>query len=241
MPVERTWTVEARGVGQPDYTREISSGQERAGIALDYNQQFRVFGSEWITAEVEYPLVTGYTIAAGAKRHMRDSDTGGLLPVSILAGRTLTIISIAYAVTEDIRIQGYIDAAFWYGVAVNLGVLGGGQESYENKIRELSSTWYDPTAALAHSWDVIVYNIGGGDLYGGAALLCVEEIVGTKPFSTTKDCFCSHCNHKQTEPITAVRITCKGCGKEYMVTHFSSLKRLPLVTNFASLKNLGGK
>lgn len=232
------------GIGHPDGERKISSGQERAGIALEYNQRFRVFASEWISFEVEYPLQAPpviYTIPAGGKRHMRDSDTLALLPVTIEAGHALTIISIAYAVTEDIRIQGYIDAAFWYGVAVNLGVLGGGQQSYENKIRELSSTWYDPTAALPHSWDVIVYNIGGGDLYGGAALLCVEEIVGTKPFETTKEVFCPRCDHKQTEPITATRITCKGCKKEFMVTNFSSLRRLPQATSFASLKKLGGK
>ena len=220
------FVVEQRGVGKPDYTREIFAGKERAGIALKYNQQFRVFASEWITAEVEYPFVTGYTIPAGGKRHMRDSDTLALLPVTILAGRTLTIISIAYAVTQDIRVQGYIDAAFPWGVAVNLGVLGGGQQSYENKIRELSSTWYDPDAALPHSWDVIVYNEGGADLYGGAALLCIEEAVGTPPWSTTKECVCPHCNHKQTEPVSATRITCQGCGKEYMVTNFASLRQL---------------
>ncbi|GAH24486.1 unnamed protein product, partial [marine sediment metagenome] len=170
--------------------------------------------------------VTGYTIPAGGKRHMRDSDTLALLPATILKGRTLTIISIAYAVTQDIRVQGYIDAELPWGVAVNLGVLGGGLQSYENKIRELSTTWYDPDAALPHSWDVIVYNEGGGDLYGGAALLCIEEIVGTVPFSTTKDCVCPHCSHKQTEPVSATRITCQGCGKEYMVTNFASLTQL---------------
>ena len=220
------FVVEQRGVGKPDYTREIFAGKERAGIALKYNQQFRVFASEWITAEVEYPLVAGYTIPAGGKRHMRDSDTLALLPVTILAGRTLTIISIAYAVTQDIRVQGYIDAAFPWGVAVNLGVLGGGQQSYENKIRELSSTWYDPDAAFPHSWDVIVYNEGGADLYGGAALLCIEEAVGTPPWSTTKECVCPHCNHKQTEPISATKITSQGCGREYMVTNFASLRQL---------------
>lgn len=225
MRVE-TFTVTQRGVGKPDYTREIFAGKERAGIALKYNQQFRVFASEWITTEVEYPLVTGYTIPAGGKRHMRDSDTLALLPVTILAGHTLSIISIAYAVTQDIRVQGYIDAAFPFGVAVNLGVLGGGLQSYENKIRELSSTWYDPDALLPHAWDIIVYNEGGGDLYGGAALLCIEEIVGTEPFPTTKEVFCPYCNHKQTEPITATRITCQGCGKKYMVTNFASLRQL---------------
>ena len=224
--VERAWTVESLGIGQPDYTREISSGRERSGIELDFNQQFRVFASEWITTEVEYPFVTGYTIAAGAKRHMRDSDTGGLMPITILAGRTLSIISIAYAVTQDIRVQGYIDAEYPYGVALNLGVLGGGQQSYENKIREVSTTWYDPTAALPHSFDVIVYNEGGGDLYGGAALLCIEEAIGTPPWPTTKEVFCPYCNYKQIEPITATRITCKKCGKDYMVTNFASLRRL---------------
>jgi hypothetical protein len=225
MKVE-LFSTPVKGIGIPDFTKEIFAGRERAGIALKENQQFRVFASEWITAEVEYPFVTGYTIPAGGKRHMRDSDTFALLPVTILAGRTLTIISMAYAVTQDIRVQGYIDAAFPWGVAVNLGVLGGGQASYENKIRELSSTWYDPEAALPHSWDVIVYNEGGGDLYGGAALLCVEELVGTKPFPVTKNCVCPHCEHKQTEPITATRITCQGCGKEYMVTNFASLRKL---------------
>ncbi len=222
-------TIAQQGVGKPDYTREIFAGKERAGIALAYNQQFRVFASEWISFEAEYPLFAPpviYTIPAGGKRHMRDSDTLALLPVTIEAGHALTIISMAYAVTQDIRVQGYIDGASPLGVAVNLGVLGGGQSSYENKIRELSSTWYDPTAALPHSWDVIIYNEGGGDLYGGAALLCVEELVGTKPFPTTKDCVCPHCSHKQTEPVSATRITCKGCGKEYMVTNFASLRKL---------------
>ena len=220
------FNVEQRGIGKPDYTREVSSGKERAGIALKYNQQFRAFASEWITAEVEYPFVAGYTIAAGGKRHMRDSDTGALLPVTIPKGHTLTIISVAYSVTQDIRVQGYIDAALPWGVAVSLGVLGGGLSSYENKIRELSTTWYDPTAALPHTLDVIAYNQGGAAMYGGAAILCVEEIVGSAPFSTTKDCVCPHCDHKQTEPITATRITCQGCGKEYMVTNFASLRQL---------------
>ncbi len=225
MKVE-LFSTPVKGIGIPDYTKEIFAGRERAGIALKENQQFRVFASEWITAEVEYPFVTGYTIPAGGKRHMRDSDTLALLPVTILAGRTLTIISMAYTVTQDIRVQGYIDAAFPWGVAVNLGVLGGGLQSYENKIRELSSTWYDPLAALPHSWDVIVYNEGGGDLYGGAALLCIEEAVGTPAWPTTKNCVCPYCSHKQTEPISATRITCQGCGKEYMVTNFSSLRQL---------------
>ncbi|GAH78484.1 unnamed protein product, partial [marine sediment metagenome] len=30
--IEKTWTVEAKGVGFPDYTREVSLGRERPGL-----------------------------------------------------------------------------------------------------------------------------------------------------------------------------------------------------------------
>jgi len=37
------FVVETRGVGKPDYTREVSSGQVRPGILLKYNQQLVEF------------------------------------------------------------------------------------------------------------------------------------------------------------------------------------------------------
>lgn len=231
MRIVDRFTVPVKGIGKPDYSREVFAAKERAGIALKFNQRFRVFASEWISFEAEHPFFAPpiiYTIPAGEKRHMRDSDTLELLPVTIEAGHALTVISIAYSVNQDIRVQGYIDADEipFRGVAVSLGALGGGQMAYENKIRELSTTWYDPEAALPHIMDVIIYNVGGGDLYGGAALLCIEEIVGTPAWPTKKECVCPHCNHKQTEPVSATIITCKGCGKQYMVTNFASLRQL---------------
>lgn len=217
--------VEQRGVGKPDYTREIFAGKERAGIALKYNQQFRVFAADWITGDPDYPLVIPETLAPGAKRSLRDSDTMQLMPITIPKGRTLTFIAVGYAVNQDILIYSYIDAPI-VGVSTSLGAVGGGQAVYENKVRELSTTWYDPTATFPHTLDIRVYNVGGGNLYGGVGMLCIEEIVGTVPFSTTKECVCPRCSHKQTEPTSATRITCKGCGKEYMVTNFASLRQL---------------
>ena len=38
------FTVETRGIGKPDYSKEISSGKERAGLALAYHQVLTVFG-----------------------------------------------------------------------------------------------------------------------------------------------------------------------------------------------------
>ncbi len=216
-----------KGTGKPDYSREISIGKERAGISLKYNQQFRAFAGNWTTGDPEYPLILDYNIVAGGKRHLRDSDTMALLPIIIPVGHTLTIISIGYAVTQDIIVYAYIDSSpFFPGACINLGVAGSGVSIYENKLREFSTTWYDPTAALPHTLDIIAYNHGGAALYGGVGILCIEEIVGTEPWSTTKECMCPYCNHKQTEPITATRITCQGCGKEYMVTNFACLRQL---------------
>ncbi|MBA7555200.1 hypothetical protein ES705_47856 [subsurface metagenome] len=150
-----------------------------------------------------------------------------LLPIIIPAGHTLTVISLGFNATEDLILYAYIDSSpFFAGACINLGVGGSGTSVYENKLREVSTTWYDPTAALPHTMDIIAYNRGGGDLYGGVGILCIEEAVGTPPWPTTKDCFCPYCNHKQTESIKATRITCQKCGKEYMVTNFASLRQL---------------
>lgn len=225
--IERTWVVEAKGVGFPDYTREVSVGQERAGIYLKYNQQFRVFAGNWTTGDPEYPLILDYSIPVGGKVHLRDSDTGEVMPITLVVGHTLTIIAVAYAVTQDFQAYLYVDSTpFFPGACLNLGVVSGGTSIYENKLREFSSTWYDPMAALPHILDIIAYNKGGAALYGGVGILCIEELIGTPPWPTTKECFCPYCNHKQTEPVSATRITCKGCGKEYMVTSFASLRKL---------------
>ena len=215
--------VETRGVGKPDYSREVSAGKERAGIALKYNQRFRAFGGNWTPGgDPEYPVILDYNIAAGGKRHLRDSDTNELMPIPLEAGFTLTIISIGYAVTQDVMVYLYADSI----ACISLGVTSGGAAVYENKLREFSTTWYDEPAALPHVIDIIAYNKGADPLYGAVGVLCIMERVGTPPWPTTKECFCPYCNHKQTEPITATRITCKGCGKEYMVTNFASLKEL---------------
>ena len=216
------FTVEQRGVGKPDYSREVFAGQERAGIALKYNQQFRAFGGNWTTGDLEYPLILDYNIAAGGKRHLRDSDTNELLPIILEAGYILSIISIGYTVTQDLLVYLYADSI----ACISLGVTSGGSAVYENKLREFSTTWYDPTAALSHTIDIIAYNKGTDPMYGAVGILCIVEALGTPPWPTTKECFCPYCNHKQTEPISATRITCRRCGKEYMVTNFASLREL---------------
>lgn len=44
MRVARTYEVTQTGVGKPDYTKTVSSGKERAGLTLAYNQTLVLFG-----------------------------------------------------------------------------------------------------------------------------------------------------------------------------------------------------
>ena len=37
--------VETRGIGKPDYSKTVSSGKERAGLSLTYNQVLEIFGA----------------------------------------------------------------------------------------------------------------------------------------------------------------------------------------------------
>ena len=47
------FTVETRGIGKPDYTREVSSSLERRGIKLAYGQTLKVFGLVF-TTEIQF-------------------------------------------------------------------------------------------------------------------------------------------------------------------------------------------
>ncbi|GAH84609.1 unnamed protein product, partial [marine sediment metagenome] len=44
MKVSKTFTVETKGIGKPDYTKEVSSARERRGLRLDYSQTLEIFG-----------------------------------------------------------------------------------------------------------------------------------------------------------------------------------------------------
>lgn len=60
--------VEQRGVGKPDYSKEVSSGKERAGLTLAYKQTLEIFGivptAVYTGAHTAAPHVTIMTDAA---------------------------------------------------------------------------------------------------------------------------------------------------------------------------------
>lgn len=222
MRVASTSTVAQTGVGKPDYTKEVSVGQERAGVYLKYNQQIRLFSGNWnITDAAEHPTILDTGIAAGASEHLVDSDTLMPLPGVIPVGYTLTIIAMGFAISQDAFFQAYFEMlGVW--TAYNMGLGSSGFAVYQNKLRDLSTTWFDEDADLAHNFDVKIYNQGGGTLYGGAGIWAIMEAVGTPAWPTTKICRCPYCGHHQEAKVIETKITCDSCGKSYLVTNFSS-------------------
>ncbi|MBA7689733.1 hypothetical protein ES703_98244 [subsurface metagenome] len=219
--VERT-AYPQEGVGKPDYSREISVGQERAGVYLGYNQRIRLFSGNWhITDPADYPTILDTGIAVGASEHLIDSDTLMPLPAILPVGYSLTIIAMGFATNQDVFFQAYFEMlGVW--TAYNMGLGTGGAGVYHNKLKDLSTTWFDPGADLTHNFDIKVYNQGGGVLYGGAGIWSIVEAVGTPPWPTTKICRCPYCGHHQEAKVIETKITCDSCGKSYLVTNFSS-------------------
>ncbi|MBA7597929.1 hypothetical protein ES703_04937 [subsurface metagenome] len=76
--------VEQRGIGKPDYTREVSSGKERAGLTLAYHQTLEIFGI------VPTAVYTGAHTAAPHATIM--TDAAALFIVNSLVG--LTIVNV---------------------------------------------------------------------------------------------------------------------------------------------------
>ena len=221
MIIVKTGVATQRGIGKPDYSREISVGQERAGVYLKYNQRIRLFSGNWNITDADYPGILDTGIAAEASAHLVDSDTLMPLPGIILAGFSLTIIAMGFAISQDAFFQAYFEHLGVY-TSYNMGLGSSGFGVYQNKLRDLSTTWFDPTAALAHTIDIKVYNRGGGTLYGGVGIWAIMEAVGTPPWPTTKICRCPYCGHHQEVNVIETKITCASCGKSYLVTNFSS-------------------
>lgn len=220
MRALKSFTVEQRGIGKPDYSRDVASAIERAGIYLKYNQQARLFAKNWTFVDPAYPFIPDSGLAPGASAHLDDLDTFAPLPITFAAGYALTLLAAGFDTTEDLVIQVYFDNI----ISSNLGSGGSGAAAYANKLWILNSLLYDPDASDPHTIDVIAYNRGGGALYGGVSLWGIVELVGTPAWPTTKECVCPLCQHKQTVSVEESRIPCENCHWVYLVTTFSSIK-----------------
>lgn len=218
------YTVPTTGVGRPDYTREVSLGQVRAGISLKYNEQLLVFASTptSLSSGNPYPW-THAPLASGSALHLVNVATGLPMPYNVPAGYGLAMVEQRPNFNQlwvgEIFLDNFITA--------NVGLAGPGVMIDENPVLSFTTLLVDPTAASAHSVDYQVLNLGGsgdGSLIGGIQATCILSAIGTPPFPTEKDTRCPFCGKINRVPVEQTVVVC-SCGKTYYLYAPSALKR----------------
>lgn len=222
VKVTRTFTATARGAGKPDYTREVSSALERRGVRLGYKQTLKTFGLVHSNEASPYSWV-GAVLASGATSHFIDNETGLATPFTIPQGYTLSIIEAAHASDKDVELWGYMDGF----LATGMGIVSGGQTVLENRVIGFTTAMLDPTGATSHTIDVVLTNIGGGDLKGGFVIIAILEEVGTPPMPTTKIVRCKFCEYKETVPLETSQWICPKCGQLNIYYDLSKFRGMP--------------
>lgn len=209
MAVERTYTVSARGTGKPDYTEKISSGRWRPGMRLEYGQALRTFGITFSDIASPYPYIAS-ALAAGGTDHIIDWSTGLDLPFTVPAGYIYTMIYLTCSMNQDCRAMSYMDTIF----TGYMGTKQGGVIDVLAEIQGLSSATLDPTGASAHSFDVVLENLGDDDMMGSFTIWAVLEPVATEPLPTTKTVRCKWCGTLTPNvPQETTYFNCPNCGE----------------------------
>lgn len=219
--IKRTYTVAQKGIGKPDYSRTVSSGIERAGFLLKYNEAPKFIACTFSDIDSDLPWFVS-PLAPGDAQDLIDFETG-LELFNIPAGYYAQIIALIAKPSQDVSGWAYLD-----GDCVGAFLqLSGGDSHYENEVAALSTLMVDPTCASAHTLAIRIINEGGGDLYGGFSVFSLLKPYGTEPLPTSKDVKCKHCGHVHTQPLEAVLVTCPECGKETKYFSLKTYGRLP--------------
>ena len=101
----KTFSVPGKGIGKDDYSREISAGRERAGIALKYNQKLKIFGTAFHIGEELYPDIPANPLAAGVRCRLIDLETNLATPYTVPAGYILSLFAAGVSVDQDMLLM----------------------------------------------------------------------------------------------------------------------------------------
>lgn len=222
MKVTRTITVEQTGVGKPDYSREVSSAIQRAGVLLGYLDSVAALGAVF-TDQVAHPYSLVYvlpSLAPGDTAHLIDEATGAAT-LTTPAGYAANLLQYEWTNSEDFESWIWLDGLLLACPAISPS----GDNQGWNMVIPVSSLMVDVTASSSHEWDITVINRGGANLEGGIDFVFLLEPWGTEPLSATKDCHCPFCHHIQTVATGTVRIICTKCGKLYIVRDYSKRRK----------------
>ena len=213
-------TTPITGIGKPDYTNQVSSALERAGLRLDYNQGLRIFGRVFSAIFSPWAWVTA-PLAPGATASLIDTSNGQIMPYSIPVGHTMSFISAGHSMSEDSVVWVYLDGF----LILSGGVYTNGAFSYTNTVVGFTSANMDPTGAAAHPLNIQVTNRGAGNLEGGLEWIGLLQDVGTPPLPTVKTVRCKVCGYQEDKPLETVRWICPKCGQLNLFYNTSAFKK----------------
>jgi len=214
MSNRRTFKIEAKGIGRPDYSKEVASGKIRAGIRLAFNEQLKMFTIMFTNLPSLVPWRQD-PLAVGATAHLIDSSTGIPMPYMHPAGYDLEILSWWHSFTENLN-----------GV-----VIGDGQPTFNNALltrdtfylQEVvgwSAKLVDPELLYPHSLDLTALNVGAAACHGSIIVMAILRREKSAALATTKKVRCPYCKAEKTVPLMSTKIKCDKCGKDFLVYAF---------------------
>jgi len=226
MIIVETEAYAQEGVGKPDYSEEVFSGQIRPGLSLKYRQ------SLYIASIACAPIISGYSwiqpvLAPGDIAHLIDWETGLPMPYTCVAGYIYSVVTIAHSGNQDHVVRIYFSTPA-LGIplmfAGQAGTTGSGESYHTADIVPYSTEPFDPTALYAHGVDFTLENLGGGNFEGACTMTAIREAVGTPPIPPDKTVKCKFCGHEWVVPRETTFIKCPDCGEFNIYCDFSSDK-----------------
>ena len=220
------FTVETRGIGKPDYSREISMGQVRPGLTLRYRQNLKRFGVSFSPIASIYPWIKA-PLAAGATSHFVDWETGLDMPYTCLQGYITEVVWLTRSTSQDSVIRAYFSTPA-LGIplqyAGNLGIVVSGFPHGISDVVPVSTAAFDPTAQYVHETDMVIENLGGANMEGSFSMVALLEAVGTSPLPPDKTVKCKWCGHEWVVPKETTYIKCPECGEMNIYCDFSKYR-----------------
>lgn len=208
------YQVEAKGIGRPDYSDEISEGQIRPGLRLKVSQSLlyaMYVPQDLVVVPYAIPWIQGL-LAPGGIAHLIMDDTGLAMPYTVPRGYILSLVEGYWTFNQDAEVWIYFDGL----LTTCVSTVGSGLYQTIGPIIGFSSAAFDPTGVAAHLVDIVLINRGAGNMRGEVSATLLLEAVGTPPFPTEKDCKCPFCGTTNRVSINTSRVKCQKCGKDFI-------------------------
>ncbi len=209
MPrIIKTKTVPVKGVGQPDYSRNILRAKTFKRIELLPNEALKLFLKVFTTAiSPPFPFIVP-PLAAGATAVLLDMETGLDMPYIVPIGYELELLMLWISTDQEVRslmdFAGFLSSEFYAPAR---------EVYYESEIAEFSTKYFDPTYTLPYPITFSGVNLGAAAMRGTVQMACILRAHGTK-IAKTKTVKCRHCGIKKEVPVKTTKWKCPVCGKE---------------------------